>query len=570
MGEGFELEAVQIALQLEGNNVEQARLTLLQQQSIQAKNDIPSRFSSDEEDSLSRPPVPSRRTNTNSRTMPNANMPFLKNINQEQIVQQANEFGTNVFNKASSFFNKSKQRIKETWDDIQSSDFSSAGSTPPEFRDRNERRKKFGNYEVDRYGNNSSDDDFPNSHERYKDDSDDEDNNVGYQKFTSNVEDFDSSPRQRNNLNASPVTSSRKSPAAAKQQDPEFDLLGMSNTSSFSQSRQQASPSPQFVSKPRPPVPTRSSKPLSTSTPPPTDKASTDAQTLSRSDQLRQKGNEFFKLGQYDQAQSYYTQAIDILPATHPNLIPLLNNRTASLLKSGDFNKVVEDCNQIILLIGPHKNYTPQNTNSTSLMAQMNLKEHYGKSVIKLGTALEGLEKFNDAMSKYQDLVQLGSSQFLPQANQGIQRCQKALKPKPKPAYKPPAKPVARADVNRSDAVQKLRQQQAAQDREDDQKLRITDQVEARVNAWKQGKEANIRALLSSLHTLLWSELNWKTIGLGDVLTEKQVKICYMRAIGKLHPDKLSQTTTVDQKLMANLVFATLNRSWDEFQNNGN
>lgn len=60
--------------------------------------------------------------------------------------------------------------------------------------------------------------------------------------------------------------------------------------------------------------------------------------------------------------------------------------------------------------------------------------------------------------------------------------------------------------------------------------------------AWKKGKETNIRALLSSLDTILWDEFkgDWKPVNLSELITPSQVKIRYMKAIGKLHPDKVS------------------------------
>jgi hypothetical protein len=59
------------------------------------------------------------------------------------------------------------------------------------------------------------------------------------------------------------------------------------------------------------------------------------------------------------------------------------------------------------------------------------------------------------------------------------------------------------------------------------------------VNAWSKGKEDNIRALISSLDSVLWPELGWKSVGLGQLITPQQVKISYMKAVAKVHPDKV-------------------------------
>ncbi len=57
--------------------------------------------------------------------------------------------------------------------------------------------------------------------------------------------------------------------------------------------------------------------------------------------------------------------------------------------------------------------------------------------------------------------------------------------------------------------------------------------------AWKGGKETNIRALIASLENVLWPELGWKKVGMNELVMENQVKIRYVRAIAKVHPDKV-------------------------------
>jgi hypothetical protein len=64
---------------------------------------------------------------------------------------------------------------------------------------------------------------------------------------------------------------------------------------------------------------------------------------------------------------------------------------------------------------------------------------------------------------------------------------------------------------------------------------------------------------------------DWKPVNLSELITPQQVKIRYMKAIAKLHPDKLSNMPlTPEQKLLANGIFSTLNDGWDAFkvQNN--
>jgi len=40
---------------------------------------------------------------------------------------------------------------------------------------------------------------------------------------------------------------------------------------------------------------------------------------------------------------------------------------------------------------------------------------------------------------------------------------------------------------------------------------------------------------------VLWPELNWKNMNLSDLISPQKVKIGYMKAIAKVHPDKVQK-----------------------------
>lgn len=84
-----------------------------------------------------------------------------------------------------------------------------------------------------------------------------------------------------------------------------------------------------------------------------------------------------------------------------------------------------------------------------------------------------------------------------------------------------------------------MREQAAVQESEDNQRLDLKPGVDAKIQAWSGGKEANLRGLLSSLDLVLWDGLGVKKPSMAELITEKQVKIGYMRVIGRLHPDKV-------------------------------
>uniref|UniRef100_A0A8C5WDN2 Auxilin n=1 Tax=Leptobrachium leishanense TaxID=445787 RepID=A0A8C5WDN2_9ANUR len=93
----------------------------------------------------------------------------------------------------------------------------------------------------------------------------------------------------------------------------------------------------------------------------------------------------------------------------------------------------------------------------------------------------------------------------------------------------------------------------------DPEKLKILD--------WIEGKERNIRALLSTMHTVLWAgETKWKTVGMADLVTPEQVKKVYRKAVLVVHPDK---ATGKPYEQYAKMIFMELNDAWSEFENQG-
>ncbi|NWW39137.1 GAK kinase, partial [Panurus biarmicus] len=88
------------------------------------------------------------------------------------------------------------------------------------------------------------------------------------------------------------------------------------------------------------------------------------------------------------------------------------------------------------------------------------------------------------------------------------------------------------------------------------------DPLKLKILEWIEGKERNIRALISTLHTVLWEgENKWKPVSMADLVTPEQVKKYYRRAVLVVHPDKVSQ--------YAKMIFMELNDAWSEFENQG-
>ena len=300
-------------------------------------------------------------------------------------------------------------------------------------------------------------------------------------------------------------------------------------------------------SRPAPsPVPTRpvAIRPNTTARAVPT----VSAFVLSASASYRQKGTEAFKRGDYSEAQTHYTSAMSGLPATHPILIVILCNRALTNIKTGDPKAAVLDADTALKSIGASRG----ENESIALGAgetDKPMKEFYGKALLRKAEAYEHMERWDEAAAAWRQAVEAGVGGAV--SIQGRNRCEKATGKSSTAAATAaprraatPAQPVRRpapqvASNKESDAVKRLRAANEAAAAASDEAFALNDAVEARLAAWKAGKEGNLRALLASLDTILWVDAGWKKVGMGDLVMPNKVKIIYMKAIGKVHPDKV-------------------------------
>ncbi|EIW73224.1 hypothetical protein TREMEDRAFT_12801, partial [Tremella mesenterica DSM 1558] len=296
------------------------------------------------------------------------------------------------------------------------------------------------------------------------------------------------------------------------------------------------------------------------------------------------QGNEHFKLGRFAEAEAAYTSAISFLPEGHLSLISLYNNRAATRLKLGESTSAVSDSTIVIDLIGT--GYHPNKEAPLPLeAADVRLGEALVKATMKRAQAWEIGEKWKSALEDWErvfsfDTILMGSSpaSIRTLALEGARRCRKMLEPSPptqtngETSVKAKGPSVAKvskekgegADVNKSKAVDSLRKVAAAQEAEEEERLRLKDTIDARLQAWRGGKENNLRALIASLDVVLWDEVlsGGLKVGMHELISEKQVKIKYMKVIARLHPDKLDAgKTTLEQRMLANGAFGTLNEA---------
>lgn len=293
------------------------------------------------------------------------------------------------------------------------------------------------------------------------------------------------------------------------------------------------------------------------------------ADQIATSARYKAKGNDHYKLGKYGEASDTYGNAIDALPSGHVLLVPIYNNRASAYLKQGEHTGAIKDTTSVIELIG--LDYDPSRESPLPAeYAEVKLADGLFKALSKRASGYEMAEKWKLAKEDWERLmghaiasIVFDGTQGMNQRNmvsEGLARCRKmvdaqngppgspkvAKKPppptKPKPASlsrpsKPP--PSSMMTAENSAGVAKIRQEAAAAENEEIARLAFKQGVDKKIQLWSGGKENNLRGLLGSLDSVLWEGLGVKKPSMAELITEKQVKIGYMRVIGKLHPDKV-------------------------------
>ncbi|KAI3665446.1 hypothetical protein L6452_44073 [Arctium lappa] len=102
--------------------------------------------------------------------------------------------------------------------------------------------------------------------------------------------------------------------------------------------------------------------------------------------------------------------------------------------------------------------------------------------------------------------------------------------------------------------------------KEQAERNRLAEGLDAEVKRWCSGKQGNLRALLSTLQYILGSDSGWQPVPLTEVITTAAVKKAYRKATLCVHPDKLQQRgATIQQKYICEKVFDLLKEAWNKF-----
>lgn len=88
-----------------------------------------------------------------------------------------------------------------------------------------------------------------------------------------------------------------------------------------------------------------------------------------------------------------------------------------------------------------------------------------------------------------------------------------------------------KADKDSPKTINQMRKVEAA---------KLMDPDRLKIAEWTEGKKGNLRALLCSLHTVLWSEaVRWQRCEMHQLVTAADVKKAYRKACLAVHPDKV-------------------------------
>ena len=115
-------------------------------------------------------------------------------------------------------------------------------------------------------------------------------------------------------------------------------------------------------------------------------------------------------------------------------------------------------------------------------------------------------------------------------------------------------------------AVQEIREREAKKKQQESEEDEVRKRLEPKIKAWSEehGKKKQLRALLASLHTILWSGAKWKQVTIGDLLDDKKVIRSFQRASLVVHPDKTGHLDS-EKRFLAKRIFDALCQAKAQF-----
>lgn len=468
----------------------------------------------------------------------------------EELLQQASAIGTDLFSKASSYWSVGKNMAQKAFDE-QRQRVNKQQTEDERLRKENERRE------------------YEERKRRWE------------QGASSGFKDDDVPVQESSSFAPSQVKQSDR-PVPSRQQSQTSQQPSRQSSQQSGGSLLDALKPKSYVSPARHAVRSRTATPTTPQerAPAPVPKKvrvnpSVAQAALDQSGALRAQGNEAFKLGSYAQAVALYEQAASSIPPNHIRSAVINANLATTHLKNGDAESAVKAATAVISIV--NEDYEPSDG--------INVLETAAKAYKSRASAHELNEKHADAQKDYEKLISISTklASIQSQAIEGLRRAKAAQEPrKSTPAQVATANSSIRAAGEKAAkaALERSKAASLQEAAEDTERHALKDGVDAQLLRWKAGKVDNIRALLSSVDTVLWPELGLKKFGMHELVTDVSVKKVYMRTVSKVHPDKVSdeqvhsngltqaqinaKTSTLEQRMIAQGVFATLNEAYNK------
>ena len=128
------------------------------------------------------------------------------------------------------------------------------------------------------------------------------------------------------------------------------------------------------------------------------------------------------------------------------------------------------------------------------------------------------------------------------------------------------AERLARKQKRVDEVVASARDQASRDASEQEEKVAIRERLRPEIDAWTQNKKDNIRSLLCTMDSVVWSGAPWKSPSVVDVMEPGQVRKWYMKANLVVHPDKVKQSHgSLEQLTRAEMIFDVLKYAWGKF-----
>jgi hypothetical protein len=127
-------------------------------------------------------------------------------------------------------------------------------------------------------------------------------------------------------------------------------------------------------------------------------------------------------------------------------------------------------------------------------------------------------------------------------------------------------KRVADMEAEQTKKVNELREREAKKKSDEEQEDIIRRQLDPKIKEWAEehGKKKQLRALLASLHTVLWPGATWKQLTIGDLLDDGKVKRAFFKASLVVHPDK-THDLPIEHRFLAKRIFDSLSQAKADF-----